>query len=187
MKRIIAAAAVLLVVSAGHALPNPVPWGGDLAPYGDSQAMSSFIYDTAPGLIPVYIVHLAYYTGMIASQFSAPRPACFQASYLSDTAVFPVTIGNSQTGVAIGYGTCQTGAVHVLTINYFGQGLTGECCFYPTLPDPNVPSGRIEAVNCDNELVYLSGGLGVINPDGRLCGTPVVPTTWGKIKSTYSQ
>ena len=186
MRRIIAAAAVVLVIAAGHALPNPIPWGGDLAPWGDSQATTSFIYDTAPGLILVYVVHIAY-TGMTASQFSAPKPACFQATYLSDVTVFPVTIGNSQTGVAIGYGSCQTGAVHVLTITYFGEGLTGECCFYPTLPDPNVPSGEIEAVTCDNELVYLSGGLGVINPDDKLCGTPVVPTTWGKIKSTYSR
>jgi hypothetical protein len=74
----------------------------------------------------------------------------------------------------------------VLTINYFGEGMTGECCFYWTMPDPAVPSGEIEAVNCDDEIMYLTGGAAVINPDGRLCGTPVVPTTWGKVKSVFS-
>ncbi len=186
MTKALTVVAVMLLVFAGEAGANPIPWGGDIAPYGDAQGTSSFIYDSAPGLLVIYIVQLAHYEGMTASQFSAPKPACFLATYISDTAVFPVTIGNSQTGVAIGYGQCLTGAIHVLTINFFVQGLTDECCFYETQPDPNIPSGEIEAVNCNNEIVFLSGGLGVINPDGRLCGTPVVPTTWGKIKSTYS-
>jgi len=186
MKRALAVAAVVLLMFAGQAGTNPIPWGGDLAPWGDAQATTSYIYDNTTGLLSVYIVQLTYSEGMTASQFAAPKPACFLASYLSDTAVFPVTIGSSQTGVAVGYGACLNGPIHVLTINYFVEGLTADCCFYPTVPHPDIPSGKIEAVNCNNEIVFLTGGLGVINPDARDCTNAVVPTTWGKIKSTYS-
>jgi len=186
VRKSLTVAAVLLMVFAGQAVTNPIPWGGDLAPWGDAQATTSYIYDDTPGLLSVYIVQLTYSEGMTASQFAAPKPACFQAQYLSDTTVFPVTIGSSQTGVAVGYGACLTGAIHVLTMNFFAQGLTGECCFYTTVAHPGIPSGEIEAVNCNNEIVFLNGGIGVINPDGRFCGTPVVPTTWGKIKTIFA-
>jgi hypothetical protein len=186
MKRTLAVGAVVLLMFAGQAGANPIPWGGDLAPWGDSQATTSYIYDNAAGILSVYIVQLTFSEGMTASQFAAPKPECFQASFLSDTAVFPVTIGNSQTGVAVGYGACLIGPIHVLTLNFFAQGLTADCCFYATVPHPGVPSGRIEAVNCDSEIVYLNGGLGVINPDPRQCTNAVVPTTWGKIKSVFA-
>lgn len=102
--------------------------------------------------------------------------------------MYPVAIGNSQTGVAIGYGACVPSPIHVLTINYFGGGATQECCYYPVLPDPNIASGQIEVVNCDQYLVYGNGMTSVVNPtDGCFCGgISVKESTWGKVKSLYA-
>jgi hypothetical protein len=186
MFKIIALTAVAVLALAGQAGTNPVSWGG-FAPFADTEGIDPFIIDDTPGMLTIHIVqNFTIGEGATASQFSAPQPSCFVATYLSDTAVFPVTIGNSQTGVAVGYGQCLTAPIHVLSISFFAQGLTGECCFYWLQPDPNLPSGEIEAVNCNNEIVFMPAGAGVINPDGRLCGTPVVPTTWSKIKSMYA-
>ncbi|UCG52671.1 MAG: hypothetical protein JSW58_03735 [Candidatus Latescibacterota bacterium] len=187
MTKKLALAAVVVIVFAGHLCANPVGWGG-FALFSDPQGTDAFIIDEMPGLLVIYVVQ--GYTigdGATAAQFSAPQPECFEATYISDTQIFPVTIGNSQTGVAVGYGQCLTAPIHVLSINYFGEGLTGECCFYWLQPDPNVPSGEIEVVDCNSQLVFMPGGAGVINPDEGLCGTPVEPSTWGKVKSLYKE
>ncbi|UCH84194.1 MAG: hypothetical protein JSW50_00455, partial [Candidatus Latescibacterota bacterium] len=107
------------------------------------------------------------------------------------TGIWPINIGNSQTGVAIGYGTCLESPVHPLTINYFVQSPpTESCCYYPVLPDPHVPSGEIEVVDCNNELVYAEGGVAVLYPTSNcLCEGGVVAveeSTWGRVKALYA-
>ncbi len=120
--------------------------------FADPQGTDCNLQDVVPGLCSYHVVVDAGATGMTAVEFSAPQPPCMLAVFLSDTAVYPVTIGTSQSGVAIGFGACLTGKIHVLTINYFCQALTSPCCEYPVLPDPNVPSGTIEFVDCSNNL-----------------------------------
>lgn len=163
--------------------------GGLLAvtadPAGTNCALADF-----PGLLTYWVVHL-YTAGSTASQFSAPMPGCLIGGiWLSDTAQFPVTIGSSQTGVAVGYGVCLASPIATLAINYFGNGLTGNCCPYPVLPDPNVPSGEIEVVDCLNSLVFAAGATTMINPDPTCPCDQAIPTeetTWGKVKSLYSE
>jgi hypothetical protein len=173
---------LVLMVSASMAFAQ----GGSVGIFADTGGTNCNLSDMLPGLCPYYVVHV-YHAGAAASQFSAPKPACFLGIWLSDTAVFPVTIGSSQAGVAIGYGTCQAAPTHVLTINMFCQGLTGPCCRYPVLADPNVPSGQIEVVLCDNSLVYGTGGEGIVNSNATCnCDVPVQDSTWGKVKSLYT-
>jgi len=174
---------LVLMVSASMAFAQ----GGSVGIFADAGGTDCNLADVLPGLTPYYVVHV-YHAGATASQFSAPIPTCMVAAiWLSDTAVFGVTIGNSQTGVAIGYGTCQVAPTHVLTINYFVQGLTPACCRYPVLPDPNVPSGKIEVTDCGFNPLFATGGMGIINPDGTCnCNVPTEDTTWGKVKSLYT-
>jgi hypothetical protein len=137
-------------------------------------------------LCTYFIVHV-WTPGATASQFSAPMPPCMGAIWLSDTAVYPVTIGNSQTGVAIGYGACIPGPNHILSINYFCQGLAGPCCYYYVQEDPNVPSGEIEIVDCTSALwLQTARDCGIINA-GPLCNCNIAtdPATWGKVKALY--
>jgi hypothetical protein len=141
---------------------------------------------TPAGLIPYYVVHVST-SGATACQYSAPKPACFAAMWLSDTSMFPVTIGNSQTGVSIGYGSCRVAPIHVQTINYFATGTTPHCCHYGVLPDPNAVPPGIYMVDCDEHLLNPSGMRSVIHaaPECRCGGTPAEETTWGRVKALY--
>ena len=162
--------------------------GGSIGVFGDAGGTDCNIIDAAPGLLSVYVVHVNV-PGATASQFYAPTPACMVgATYLSDGAPFAVTIGSSQTGVAIGYGACYTGPIHVLTINYFGGGASMACCYFEFLPDPLVPSGQIEVVDCIEGLLFATGGIGIVNADASCqCNVPTQDTTWGKVKSLFSE
>ncbi len=183
MRRLFLIASVMVFAATGAFAQT-----GSLAVAGDLSGADCNLADI-PGLCTYYIVHLSA-PGATAAQFSAPQPGCMTAAlWLSDTPVFPVTIGNSQSGVAVGYGECLTSPITVLSINFFCQGLTGPCCYYQVLPDPNGPSGTIEMVDCDNQLLTGVGGIeGIFNSGpGCDCAVGVEASTWGKVKSLYSE
>lgn len=175
---------LVLVATASLAFAQP----GFLGMFGDQQGTDCNLWDVMPGLCTYYVVHVGT-PGATASQFSAPQPGCHLAIYLSDTQMFPVTIGNSQNGVAIGYGACLGSPILVLMVNYFCQGLTPPCCTYRVLPDPNNPTGQIDVVDCNGSLLAAAGLCAVINPtsDCPCWATPTKESTWGKVKSLYSE
>jgi hypothetical protein len=178
---------LMLTASLAFAQTNRVGLFGVSDPTTDADCN---IADVS-GLLPVYAVHLQDGPGgptMIASQFKSEIPGCFTGTWLSDTAIYPVTVGNSQVGVAIGYGVCIATPIHVLTINLFASGTTPPCCIWPVEGDPNIPSGLVEFVNCDNDLLTGVGQSGIINADGTCPCADIVATddaTWGKIKALY--
>jgi hypothetical protein len=144
-----------------------------------------------PGLTTYWVVHQLT-PGASAAQFSAPVPGCLLATYLSDQPVYPVTLGNSQIGVAIGYGVCFPSPNAILGIQFFTMGATFPCCPYPVLPDPNAVSGSIEVVDCLNNLITgVPSGTGMVNgnPNDCLCDgvIAVEESTWGKVKALYSE
>jgi hypothetical protein len=103
------------------------------------------------------------------------------ATWLDDTNPFPVTVGNSQTGVGIGYGTCLSGPIHILSVNYVVSGTTTADCRYRALP----PSGTfdIEVLDCSNDFWFGNGGSTYINSNlpcdcsGEAPGIPVLSVT----------
>jgi hypothetical protein len=188
MKRLITLSLLAVAVLVASAAANPVkgPWGY-LVPSPAPARDDLMICDTSPGLLNIYVV-LRWYSGSTAVQFSAPKPSCFTALYLSDTHAFPVTIGNSQYGVSVGFGECRVGLVHVLTMTYFAYGTTPADCIYRTQPDPLSMSGWIEIVNCAFESVLIDEGGNYINPPEAGCGTiPAETVTWGRVKSLFTE
>jgi hypothetical protein len=180
-----------LVIVAGASLAT-AQTGGGIGIYSDTMGMDCNLWDNVAGLCSYYLVHVAIpgsINAATACQFSAPAPACLLAQWLSDTAIFPVTIGGSQTGVAVGYGSCLALPLHVLTMNFFCQALTGPCCQYDVLPDPALASGQIEVSDCNFVIQFGVGMCAVVNPDASCpCwATPVEETTWGKVKSLFSE
>lgn len=147
------------------------------------------ICDTKSGMLNIYVIlHYTGYSlpGVTGVQFSAPKPPCFTGVYLSDTHMFPVWIGNSQTGVAIAFGSCLTPPVHVMTMTYFALGTTAEDCVYLTLPDPNNPAGRIEIADCDFNVYQIADGGNFINAPEAACWTnPTETMTWGRVKALF--
>jgi hypothetical protein len=192
MRRIAIAAGTLILLTVAVVAANPIAWPpwGDIMLCQDADCYNGFI-EATPGLISLHVIVMGISSepgaGVTACQFSAPVSACFNGVFVSDTAVYPVTLGDSQTGVSIGFGVCESPPVHVLTINLFCNGPGTECCFLWARPHPDVSSGKIELVDCNQTLYYGTGGAVIIQPDNQNClqYVPVQDTSWGKVKSLY--
>lgn len=185
MKRLLLVALFLAIV-AGTAFAQPRP--GMIGISADPDGTSCNIYDAVPGLVSMYVVHL-YGEEVTSSTWVARTPLCNAMTYLQDTAVFPGTSGNSQTGVTIQYGACWSSPIHILTVNWIGQGTTPDCCPFVIVPHPLAASGQIETDDCDSNLMYATGFGAHVNPSGNCinCWTPfpVEETTWGQVKALY--
>jgi hypothetical protein len=169
----------LLVTALATPSPAQVP---RVAVYADAVGQACNILDTGPAPFSVYVfvtdVDPAS-PGITAVQFAAPKPACMQGvDWLSDTPVFPVTLGNSQVGVSIGFGSCLNTPVHVLTINYYGQGLSDACCLYQVVPDPVAVEGEILLTDCSFETLIGATFDHRVNGNGTCpCSNrPTVPS-----------
>jgi hypothetical protein len=165
--------------------------GGMIGLFADPSGTNCNILDNQAGPLRVYVVH-HYAVGVAAVQFAAPMPSCMTAAtWLSDECDFPVTVGNSQAGIAVAYGMCLSSPIQVLSILYFAQGVSQTCCVYRVVPDPEVPSGRIEVSDCNFNVIYGTGDMSVVNPD-ETCpctadiGIKVEEATWGHIKALYA-
>jgi hypothetical protein len=177
--------ACCLVLCAGVAFAHFAAGGGSFGLFGDPGGTDCNVWDVVPSVVIIYVVHVMH-TGAIGGQFSAPSPPCNLMIWLSDNWIMPVTIGDSQTGVSVGYGGCLAAPTLVLSMNFFAQGITPPCCTYPVLPDPAAPSGQIEVMDCASNLLYATGGRAIINPtDNCGCNVPVEETTWGRVKAMY--
>jgi hypothetical protein len=170
------------------AFPPPPDHGGTIGLYTNAHGVNCDITDMAPGLLQIFVVHTDLATAS-AAEFAAPVPACMiGTTWLADTEVFPVSLGDSQSGVSIGYGACYASPVHILTINLLTSGTSEQCCIYFIVPNPNNQDGRIQTVDCLLNLLNAEGRAAVINPDGRCaCGGPLPAeaTTWGRVKAMY--
>jgi len=182
MKRALSLAVLAVALAAGAAFPQQ----GSIGVFADTYGLNCNLPDSGPGLTLYYVVHVNT-TGSTACQFSAPKPACFTAMWLSDLNQFAVNIGNSQVGASVGYGTCRVGSTLVMGINYFTNGLTPPCCFYTVLPDPNAVPLAVLTVDCNNQLRTATGGMSVINATFAChCGPAAGESTWGQVKALYA-
>ncbi len=160
---------------------------GSIGIFADPAATNCNLVAMAQGLGAYYIVHVNT-PGAVGCEYSAPKPACMTlASYLSDTNVFPVSIGNSQTGISVGYGVCKVSPILVQTISYFILGPNPTCCRYYVLPHPI--NGGPNVVDCADNLLIATGGQGIVNSVvGQCeCNVPVQDTTWGSVKALYTE
>jgi len=182
MKRILLFTCVL-VYSATMALAGP----GTIGIFADPAGMNCNLPDPGPQLTMYYIVHVGT-TGAAGVTYSAPKPTCSTAMWLSDANKFSYTVGSSHYGVTVYYDTaCRVGSIHVQTIVYITDGLTPNCCNYPVLPNPM--EGRLAAVTCDFETwVPITGGIGIVNAGPTCnCDVPLDETTWGNVKALYAE
>lgn len=145
--------------------------------FRDSTAANCNLVDTYPGTFKAYVVVISPVL-IRAVQFAAPKPPCFTGVYIADELVFPLAIGNSQTGISIAINGCWSSPLHVLTIIYQSFGTTPPCCWYPILPEPE--SGVIGFVDCSYEFTIAEGLQHTINGNTScFCGIdppPEVPS-----------
>ena len=173
---------LVLMFSAGIAFAGP----GSIGIFADNAATSCNLPDVAP-FGSYYIIHVNQ-TGSSACRYAAPKPACFTGAFFADQNPFPVTVGSSQTGVSVGYGSCLVGNVLTQTMVFFTSGTTPLCCYWTVVPDPLAPSGKIEAVDCFDQFWYPTGGQGIVKSAPHCnCNVPAEETTWGKVKAIFAE
>jgi len=167
--------------------PSGVGTAGAVILYTDPGYTSCNIQDVA-GPITIYTVH-DLHDGASAVQYASPVPPCWTgAVFVADESPF-LTIGSSQEGIAISYGSCLAGPVIVNTMTILSQGLGPQCCAFDVVPDPAALTGQIEGVDCALNTTFPSGGAAVINVDASCpCGLilHVETKTWGAVKALYA-
>jgi hypothetical protein len=150
---------------------------------------SCYVEDTGAALVPVYAVHM-YCPGATASQWMLVTGGGWNCTYTGEIVHMPTSIGNTQAGISLGYGGCKACPLLVVTINYFCMGTSPTCAYLQVVGDPASGSGTIEVVDCAfARHVGCPGGKLYANAD-ETCD-PCVPlptrqTSWGKIKTLYS-
>jgi len=174
--------ALVLVFSASIAFAGP----GSIGIFADNAGTNCNLPDAA-GFGMYYIVHVNT-TGSTACMYMALKPACFTGNFFADQNVFGVVVGNSQTGVSVGYGSCLTGNILVQTMVFMTSGTTPNCCYWTVVPHPFASSGKIEAVDCFDQKWYPTGGQGIVKSlPSCNCNVPAEETTWGKVKAIFAE
>jgi hypothetical protein len=176
---------------------------GYIGLFADAGGTTCDAYDV-PGLVNIYVVHV-HTQGASACQFIIRDPWCSELTYISETLPSPylkigTCAGPYATGCAIAYLSCRPSPNLVLTLTYFGQGTTINCCCMYVEPDPTASPPGIYVTDCADppNLLTASGGVVKFNPDGTCSGwycgegcinspVPVEDNTWGAIKALYAE
>jgi len=130
---------------------------GSIGVYADAAGTDRNIVDTG-SLVTVYVVHKAE-NGATASQFAVAAPTGW--TVVTEQSQFPVSIGNVTDGISIGYGSCQSDVIHVMTITYQSPGNSAGTTF-KVVAHKDDPSGMIQVVDCNQNL--LVDGIGEDTP-----------------------
>jgi hypothetical protein len=141
--------------------------------YADEEGSACNLVDDAPGIKAYYVI-LNAPAGATAVEFSAPKPDCFDATWLGDDPVFPLVLGNSQDGIAISFQYCYPSPLHVLTLQYYVNGTTGDCCGYPVLPRPSM--ANVQITDCSSNIQIVVGLTSYVNGNESCpCGALLLP------------
>jgi hypothetical protein len=163
--------------------------GEYLGLFADPVGENCAIFDNGTGPLKVYVVHMDS-PGATAVEFMVDFGGVPDLFRTEDTQVDGfITLGNSLTGVSIGYGACLVSPIVVLELNFFGTGVTSPCSELRLLPHPDHPED-IQIVDCGTLLLPVEGRGMFINPDATCtdcAGVPVATEidTWGSLKSLY--
>lgn len=168
--------------------------GGTIGLFADPSGADCNLIDAAPGLCNVFIVHV-WAPAVLGSEFGVSEPACLLAAFLSYSPIWAVDIAANLAaplqGRSVGYGGCRSSPIHVATLAYFCQALTGPCCIQGVIA--HSITGVVSTVDCDSNPLSVACGAVYWNAntgcdcgiDSGGCTVAVHTTTWGQIKSMY--
>ena len=182
---------------------------GVIAPYGDESLTDCHIYDLAPGLVYVYVAH-QWSVPSLGVRFRVQVPQTL--TYIAEDSPY-VKLGDALNGVTVCYESCVSSnptPVLVLTLMFFGSGITPYCSYLSVVPHLGDPA--LQSLDCEGNPLWPSRGIAIVNPNsGCLCQianadlggqdkpgdgsakaathfctwVPVEQNTWGAIKSLY--
>lgn len=132
---------------------EPPMLGGSVGVYADADGTQPHLFDTG-GTVSFCVVHKVT-DGATASAFKIEAPTGW--TLLGAEAQFPVAIGNVNNGIAIGYGECLSGTIHVMTVTYASPGTTVPGVTFKVSPHAQWPE-NIRVVNCHDDQLENAVG-----------------------------
>jgi hypothetical protein len=137
--------------------PQQVNPSGSIGVYEDIAGTDSDLTDTG-GTVTFYVVHKVA-KGAMGSSFRVEAPTGW--TRIGAQNQFTVTLGTPEDGLSVGYGSCETGAIHVMTLTYTSPGNSAPGTTFKVLPHLGTPES-IEVVDCNQN--ELRDGIGVESP-----------------------
>jgi len=152
--------------------------------FADQAGTDCGLQDRVIGACSFYVVHVNAVdrTGV---EFWPQLPGCADWIYIGVRSTMPVYTGRIDYGFSVAYGQPLSGNIHVMTLDFFCQGLSSICCEMPMAP--HLYTGKLVAADASHALHDIVGQPSVINPDHTCACNAVTAerTTWGKIKALY--
>jgi hypothetical protein len=159
-------------------------------------------FDNQPGVHTINVYH-RFTGGALAARFRVEAGPGVTMIYAGETHPFSSTVGNSQSGIEVCYGTCLApGDIPLVTISYLSFGTSAPCSELRVVPHP--AAEVVETMDCNGTPQNVWGGVLLINPSvlcadcegtaTRFPGTPesfscaplaAQASTWGTIKALY--
>lgn len=156
----------ILAILACLWLPTPSSATALLKFSADPDGNSCEIADPGQwGLVTVHVL-LRYASGVTGVYFAAPIPPASGLTHVGDTSTYTLN-GNSATGLAVGFGSCETGSSIVAATMQFVRTSAGEACAV-YLPQSGALYSDCEFV--DYPLNYTDGV--VLNSNGQCNPVP---------------
>jgi len=139
-----------------------------------------------PGPMPdvLYVAGINFNTFVVGAEFAIQYPPAI--AWLGDANLPPVVVGNTPSGISVGWTAPQNGfnPIHICTVNIFWQ--CSSCSGFANnmitvIPNPNTAFLGFS----DYPQFNLNNAVGLTS---LICATvPAEETTWGKVKSLYTE
>jgi hypothetical protein len=159
--------------------------------FADAMGSACSVVDQQESVFTVYIIH-HYANCSISVEMSVVEGGGFGATYLNETHLSFVQIGDFRSGIAIGYGEAKNGTILIGTMQYAGHGTSTLCSWLDTSGSPNSPGIPTPYPLVQDCSFYLYPGTSrgplYVNPASGCDGWCVVatqPATWGRVKALY--
>jgi hypothetical protein len=186
MKKLVSLTIALLFISSVALAQDQ----GSIGIFVDQLGTDCNVIDAGPpGITPIYVLHVGT-VGSQASRWMFEIGPLVTMAYTGESSPFPAVIGNTQTGINVAYGSCQSGNFLIATVNMFGQGTSPACGLFSIVPDTAVAAGgTVNLVDCGFVVHrFTKGGQARINPDITcMCNVAIKESTWGRLKAIYTE
>lgn len=195
--------ALVAVLSVMTVAPSPgrAEISGAISVSSISLGYECEVLDLAPQVRTFYVLHTLN-IGTTASRFKLAAGPGMTMTWMSETHALASTIGDTQNGISVCYGSCTVGDVLIASVTYLAYGTSASCSEIRVLPHPNATT--IEAIRCDGVPIRVFGRNLQVSTSGicgcgsavSFSGTPsnfacepvaVQASTWGAIKALYAK
>lgn len=159
--------------------------GGSIGLYADNPGFSDCnLLETLYVTNQIFVVHVLLPEAntsqfMVTHNWTAIQGAVVYHSNLN--------LGDIYTGVTITYVGCKPLPHLLATLEWIPVAPTPPCTVYfEVVPDPVLPSGQIEVVDCSSNVLFATGAWLVVNGNETcLCFDRTEETTWSQLKALY--